>query len=442
MHRWYTLGALFSGRGEAMNVQVRWTGAETLALREALRMSQELFAEKAGTSVSAVKKWERLGPSIRLRPAFAGFMDDMLARANPAEAERFWRLSSSDQVVTRGSDNVGDVLQESADESAALLRWAESSNVGPMTIQDMRDDLRSITRAYLKTSTLPLFERARTIRDEAVELLRDRQTPQTSRELYGIAGWALTILGWMSVDLGKPDPADKHLRTAWAFAENADDDDLRAWVRASQHTASFWRDDFLAAAELARDGLRYARSGSAALFLSSAYALDLARAEQRTAATSALDFAVDVGDRLRELPQPDTFSGPFSCSVERATGMWADTCLVAQDAQRSLDYATTAVDGYDNTPAARRNLGSERMVRCQQVKAFLSLGYLDVATAQLSVVAETPAEHRVGPLVQRVNEIAWMAGKKGSAAGVGEIRDTATEFGRGRSLPALTSAED
>ncbi|MGN2636432.1 hypothetical protein ACTD5D_09620 [Nocardia takedensis] len=336
----------------------------------------------------------------------------------------------------------GDLLQDSASTSAELLRWAESSRVGPMTIDDMTADLRSITTAYLKIPTPPLIGRARSIRDDAVQLLRERQRPEHARRLYSVAGWAMTVLGWISVDLARPDLADKHLRAAWVFAENAADDGLRAWVRATQHTAAFWREDYLEAAKLAQDGLRFAHSGSAAVFLSSAYALDLARAKQQRDATSALDAAIDIGARLQESSQADTLTGPFTCSIERATGLWSDTCLIAGNPTRSLEFASAAVTGFDRTPAARRNLGSERMVRCQEIKALVDLGYFDDAAARLSIVAETPPEHRIGPLIQRVNEISWMTTATANAAGVGEIRSTALEFGRHTSMAQLASAEE
>ena len=41
-----------------------WSGRETLALRTALRMTVEAFAEHLGVAVRTVAKWEALGPKI------------------------------------------------------------------------------------------------------------------------------------------------------------------------------------------------------------------------------------------------------------------------------------------------------------------------------------------------------------------------------------------
>jgi tetratricopeptide (TPR) repeat protein len=425
-----------------MNVQV-WTGAETQALREALRMSQDKFAEKARVSLGAVKKWEFRGADIRLSPQVAKLLDGMLERAAPNDIARFQRILAESAANSGYSAPVGaDPLQDAADESSELLSWIEGNNVGPLTIEDMRGDLQAISRAYLRAPTLPLFTRTLAIRDRAVELLRGRQRPNLASQLYDIAGWATVIVGWITVDLGRPETADKHLRAAWALAEEADDDDLRAWVRASQHTAAFWREDYTKAARYADDGLQYARTGTAELFLASAHALDLARSGDRRAAIAAVDRAVDVGAQLESEPQVDEFGGPFSCSVERAGGFWADTCLALPDPKRSLAYAMEAVSVYSDSPEASRNLGSERMVRCQQIKAHVALGDLDVAIGQLAQISATPPEHRVEPLIQRVEEIAWMARNvAGEGRGVVEIEKCAADFRRGSeigALPALT----
>ncbi|WP_067647227.1 hypothetical protein [Nocardia harenae] len=156
--------------------------------------------------------------------------------------------------------------------------------------------------------------------------------------------------------------------------------------------------------------MQYATDGTAALFLSSALALDLAHAGDGRGAASARDRAVDLGAAVGKNPSLDVLAGPFSCSVERAGGLWADMSLTQVDPARSLEFATAAVQGYARTPSDRRNVGSERMVRCQEIKAHVALGNLDVARDQLEhLVGTTPAEHRVGPLAQRVEEIAWMA---------------------------------
>jgi hypothetical protein len=294
-----------------------------------------------------------------------------------------------------------DDLVQAGDESIALLALAEESNVGDLTVEQLHADILRITQNYLRTPTKPLFVRGRGIRDRAFRLLSGRQPPNQTRDLYAAAGWALTLLGWIAVDLGRPDVAESHTRTAWACAEAADRDDLRAWVRATQHTAAFWQDDFARAASYAQDGLQYAR-GSSTLFLASVTAVDLARTGRHAEAREALTVAKRTTVRT-DVPE---LGGPFLCTPERAEGIWSDAHLALGEANDTLKHADHGISLFEASPHAYRNFGSERMVRLQQAKAHLQLGELDGATEAVSAVLSTPVEYRVRPLIHRISEVA------------------------------------
>jgi hypothetical protein len=241
-------------------------------------------------------------------------------RAGPDRADIAVAVS-----VSRQPEAMEVALVSAADESARLLAWTEASNIGDLTLEQMHSDVRWIARSYLKVPTLPLFVRARAIRDQAFALLAGHQSPDQSRDLYAAAGWALTLLAWISTDLGRPDAANTHARAAWVCADNADHHGLRAWIRATQHTTAFWEHHFLNAARYAEDGLCYATTGSVEAFLASAQALDLAKAGQADNARTALARARDATESVEQAC--DELAGPFTCSVERAGGFWSDVYL-------------------------------------------------------------------------------------------------------------------
>lgn len=294
-------------------------------------------------------------------------------------------------------------LVDAGDESISMLALAEESNVGDLTVEQLYADIQRISQNYLKVPTRPLFLRSRAVRDRAFRLLAGRQPPNQTRDLYAAAGWALTLLAWISVDLGRPDAAESHSRTAWACADAADLDELRAWVRATQHTTAFWQNDFESAGEYAQDGLRYA-AGTSALFLSGAAAVDLARAGRLGDAREALEKAKSVQPRtdIAEL------GGPFLCTPERAEAIWSDAHLALGEAQYTLEHATNSLALFEAEDHVLRNYGSERMARLQQVKAYLQLEDLDAATDSLSPLLATPTEYRVRPLIHRITEVAAM----------------------------------
>jgi len=325
------------------------------------------------------------------------------------------------------SDDTKEALMDAANESATFLAWAESTNVGEMTIEQMHTDVRRIAHSYLKVPTLPLFARAKTLRDRAVTLLAGHQDPRHTRELYAAAGWSLTLLSWISVDLRHPDAAEDHARAAWICAERADHNALRAWVRATQHTAAFWQNDYSTAAGYAADGLTYSGIGSAELFLSSALALDLARDGDADRAAAELQRAQQVAEKAHRAE--DELSGPLTCSVDRAGSLWSDTELALGQADDALALADRAVAVFEAAPEDQRNRGSERMTRLQQVKAHLVLGDLVAAEEALRPVLDTATAHRVRPLVQRVAEVGAMAaGTTDSAAR--RIRGAVEDFRR------------
>jgi hypothetical protein len=293
-----------------------------------------------------------------------------------------------------------DVIM-AADESTDFLAWAEATNAGDLTVEQLHSDIRRIASAYLKAPTAPLFGRTRALRDRAFILLSGHQDPRHTRELYAAAGWSLALLAWMSVDLGQLGAAERQARVAWLCADRAQHNGLRAWVRATQHTAAFWQDDYLVAANYAADGLRYGNIGTAELFLSSALALDLARAGDTDARTGvALRWAQDIAETVQRAE--DELSGPLICTVDRVGSLWSDTQLAMGEADQALGFAERAVAQFEEKPAETRNLGSERMTRLLQVKAYLVLGDLTAAEGALAPVLATAPQHRVRPLLKRM----------------------------------------
>ncbi|MFK4090336.1 hypothetical protein ACI2LF_39870 [Kribbella sp. NPDC020789] len=331
--------------------------------------------------------------------------------------------SNEPELVPPSTIGIDEELGRAGDESIALLTFAEESNVGDLTVEQLHADIERISQLYLRTPTKPLFERSRAVRDRAFVLLAGRQSPKQSRDLYAAAGWAITLLAWMSVDLGHPEVAESHARTAWACAEAADHNELRGWIRATQHTAAFWQDEFDRAADHAQDGLQYA-TGTSRLFLASALAVDLARAGRFDEGRQALAAAQEVPC----MPSIPELGGPLLCTPERAEGFWANAQLALGDAHETLIHADRSVARFEARPHALRNPGSERMVRLQQVTAHLTLGELDGAIAAIEPVLDTALEYRVRPLIHRMGEVAALTAPYKQVARGRQLRDRIREF--------------
>ncbi|MFC7024793.1 helix-turn-helix domain-containing protein [Promicromonospora thailandica] len=87
----------------------RWTGRETKQLRQALRMTQRLFAEHLGVSDRVVAKWESGGTDYVPRPETQALLDTALARASDEQSGRFHSLTAP------GGKRLGRVRDAAAD---------------------------------------------------------------------------------------------------------------------------------------------------------------------------------------------------------------------------------------------------------------------------------------------------------------------------------------
>ncbi|WP_067470998.1 helix-turn-helix domain-containing protein [Nocardia amamiensis] len=73
----------------------KWTGADVLALRTAMRLTQEEFAAACGRAVRTVGKWEQQGNEAALNPRSSDVMDTLLNGLSPEQAHRFYNGGAS-----------------------------------------------------------------------------------------------------------------------------------------------------------------------------------------------------------------------------------------------------------------------------------------------------------------------------------------------------------
>jgi DNA-binding transcriptional regulator YiaG len=73
----------------AREVVTTWTGVESRALREALRLSVREFASRLGVSDRIVSKWEAGRSAVRPRPFTQGLLDTALSLADDDCRARF-----------------------------------------------------------------------------------------------------------------------------------------------------------------------------------------------------------------------------------------------------------------------------------------------------------------------------------------------------------------
>ena len=76
-----------------MDVVTSWTGARADALRRALRMTNEAFAERFPVAVRTVAYWRERPGSVP-QPAIQEALDTMLAQAPELARAQFWLIAA------------------------------------------------------------------------------------------------------------------------------------------------------------------------------------------------------------------------------------------------------------------------------------------------------------------------------------------------------------
>jgi tetratricopeptide (TPR) repeat protein len=292
-----------------------------------------------------------------------------------------------------------------ARESSHILNRAEYSNVGSDTLERLHSQLRSAAYGYLKAPTGPLLAKVRRVRDEALRLLEGHQPLNNRRDLYLIAGWAMTFLAWASTDMGRVDATAEHAKAAWHFAQQAGHDGLRAWVCKTRQVVAYWANRREEAMQHAERGMLYAMrvGGETEVMLTSTLALDYARLGRVDEARVLLQTAHNLAPDGEENDYP---GGPLSCAPERALSYWADAYLVLGEPAAALEMAGRSVSVSQASSTGDRNLGTERMTCLHVVRASIDLGELEVAEEALLPVLETPTEARPAPLLIQLSDIA------------------------------------
>ena len=113
-----------------MTVIVQWTGASATALRLAMRLTNEGFADKLGVSVRAVAKW-RAQPNLKPSPLLQQVLDTVLGQLDDTARQRFYML------VERPAQSP---LAPTATTSDWLLFAAAESSTDAVLGGDVRDD--------------------------------------------------------------------------------------------------------------------------------------------------------------------------------------------------------------------------------------------------------------------------------------------------------------
>jgi hypothetical protein len=299
-----------------------------------------------------------------------------------------------------------DVVMAAANESAQFAARAESSNIGPHTMEQLEADMRRIIINYPNRPVGSLFREVRALRDRAFDFLEGRQPPRHTRDLYVAAGVLCGVLANASFDLGRYEAAETQARTAFMCGELAGHNGLRAWVRGLQALIAYWDGRPHDAVRLAEAGSDFTPEyGTAHIRLASIKARAYGQLQRASDAIATLHSADNMRDQL--IAGDDLPGGMMAFPEEKqlfyasSTHLWLGGRQHLSDAEARADQAVSI---FEAAPPESRRLGEMSLARMDLATARLSRGDLDGAALQVYDVLGVSARRRTESVRKRLGQ--------------------------------------
>lgn len=295
------------------------------------------------------------------------------------------------------------LIESAAHQSSEHAGWAEASNVGEATLEQLDADVGRIASGYVYAPPLPMFAEMLRIRNRIYRLLAGRQKPAATAHLHLLAGIVCGLLANASTDLGYRDAAAEQARAAWAYGEIIGHNGLRAWVRGMQALIEYWSERPQHAVRLAQSAQRYADSATAQARLCSIEARVWARLGDARETSRCVQDAMQSwespagGDYLH-----DEVGGVFGFGDAKFRCYQGAAFIHLGQAGAALESTSQAVELYGSGPAAQRSYGAESLARIDMAAAYLLDRRLDGAANALAPVLAIPPGMRIAQFSERL----------------------------------------
>jgi len=308
--------------------------------------------------------------------------------------------------MTWTAAGVAAFVAEAARESIRLGQTVEVTNVGDTTVEQYQQEVARLVTEEVHAPRLPVFIPARDLRDEVFALIKGRQYPDQTRDLYLIAGQLCGLLAMVSLNLGDRHSATVQARTTWRLADLAGHNGLRAWARGTQSLMAYRSGDPEGATRYARAGRRYATSGTAMVRLAGMEARARASLGDLPGTKQALSIAKDVQARVST---PDQLGGIFTVNNARHA-FYVGDCYVwfrqAEQLRIAEAEALNAVRHYEAGPSEQRSFSEEALARLIVADARFHQGELEGAYEAARPVLALPPEYRITQVVEHLDSLA------------------------------------
>jgi transcriptional regulator with XRE-family HTH domain len=238
----------------------KWSGCEARALREALRMSVRGFAARLGVGERTITKWEAGGSQVCPRPEMQALLDTALLRADDAARQRFesavGALRSSPTAAASPVEDDPALPQAMLHRAERLRRGlTDALTEGAMTMANIEDWERAVLDHGVATRDCPAGALLVDLTTDLADLQRALARRWPSSSLRRLTRVTAQMAGLMCLTLIKLDERTafrRWARTARVAAKEADDPEVRSWVRAHEAYGHYYGGNLVDAVAVAQ----------------------------------------------------------------------------------------------------------------------------------------------------------------------------------------------
>ena len=417
----------------------KWTGRESRALREAMRLSQRDFASQLGISRRSVSKWESLGAKFVQRPESQEILDTKLRQVSDEVRARFelilaaaptndqtapdtgkagnGQAANSDVIdgrllgmIPSDSPNVPDsaLVQASTADAAKITMSAGRELIDALAMEEFFDEVCRLAVAYNASTAgidRQVLEKATELRSVLLKLTAAYREPSQSADLYLMIGLLSALCSQACLDLGYPEEAMAQARASFVMGDLAGHDGLRAWILGTRSLIARFQGRYDDALIYARRGLRYATSGTALVRLRCGEGQTLAHMGDSAGAIDALNLAKDAREHVSSA---DVVSGLFTFSEAKQTyysGSSLQWLSGDKNAKAAEAESMRAIRMFQEADPENRS-GDELLAHVYLGNARLTLGEIEGSLEALRPVLDLPVPERNAWERKRMREIA------------------------------------
>ncbi|WP_344907086.1 hypothetical protein [Actinomadura meridiana] len=348
----------------------------------------------------ALDQMEQHERDVLIRCNVTSPLRPLTGTAHPAapETSRHWPLANP---------RMERQVQMAARRAMRFGTNAEGGNIGPEGIDQLRDDVARLARAYPQRPLPELLGDLTELQDVTFGLLEGQQRPRHTAELYLLAGVLSGILAKASHDLGDSHSALTQARTAFICADNIDHAGLKAWTAGLRSMISYW-------ASRPNDAVRYAQQGAdaaaathgtASVWLIAQEARGWGLLGDADQCRATIQRANEARETV-EHDELDEFGGIMTFPVPRQLYYAADASIWLPGAEEdAARQAEAAIGAYAEAADLDRSFSDEAGARADLALARAAQSDVEGAAEALSDVLDLPVDQRIEGIVTSVRRV-------------------------------------